>query len=100
MAGVLRDLLGDQAEGYAEELEELVWKAEDGSVMSGVRKKYLCVLDQGFLLSGWKLMLNCSDRIRSLKFNVSKADRTQLRSGISDGSITPLVLSRMSSHDL
>lgn len=40
------------------------------------------------------------DRMRSLRFNLSKSDRTELRSGISSGTISPDRLSKMNSHDL
>ncbi|KAL7411525.1 hypothetical protein BDY24DRAFT_371380 [Mrakia frigida] len=79
---VLLPLLGDAGKGkvYAQKLEELVWTAEEGGSTSG-RKKY-------------------QDRMRSLRFNVSKSDRTELRSGISSGTISPERLSKMNSNDL
>ncbi|CED84518.1 F-box protein JEMMA and related proteins with JmjC, PHD, F-box and LRR domains [Phaffia rhodozyma] len=81
IATVLKALLAeDRATAYAGELEELVWNAEDGGSVTG-RRKY-------------------TDRMRSLRFNLSKEDRKALRSGIKEGTISPLELSKMSSNDL
>jgi hypothetical protein len=80
---VLSKLLNDEikAKAYGKELEGRVWLGEGAGEGDAGRKKYL-------------------DRMRSLRFNVSKVDRKELRKGIIDGIIVPEMLSKMSSNEL
>lgn len=103
---VVKPLLGEEkAPAFAQQLEQLVWVAEVGESASG-RKKYLYVGDLSSfpcltsLTRSYLCALASRDRMRSLRFNVSKPDRKVLREGIQDGTITAEALSTITTAEL